>query len=79
MKSIVSYINENQNLTIRNVTIGDKFKNGKHLTAEVVDFIENKSMVSGQIIGYTCIAKGVGGLSTNTFDVPFTQVLRNKI
>ena len=44
-------------MTIKGVTIGDKFKNGKHLIAEVVDFYEKKSLVTNEIIGYECIAK----------------------
>ncbi len=64
--------------TIKGVSIGDKFKNGKHLTAEVVDFYEKKSLVNGTVIGYECIAKSMG-LATNLFEVPFTTVLRNKI
>lgn len=66
-------------MTIRNVTIGDKFKTGKNIVSEVVDFLEQKSIVSGEIIGYVCIAKGVDTFSVNTFEVPFTTVLRNKI
>lgn len=66
-------------MTIRNVTIGDRFKTGKNIVSEVVDFYEKKSMVTGEVIGHICIAKGVNTFSTNTFDVPFSTVLINKI
>lgn len=64
---------------IRGVNIGDKFKNGKINIYEVVDFYEVKSMKSGEIVSYQCIAKGVNTLSTNLFETPFSTVLRNKI
>lgn len=68
-------------MKIRNVEIGDKFRvNGsKFKIAEVVDFLECKSMATGEIVGYTCIAKLMGSLATNTFDIPFSSVVRYKI
>lgn len=66
-------------MTINNVTIGDKFKTGKNIVSQVVDFIEKKSMVTGEIVGYICIAKGVDTVAVNTFEVPFATVMRNKI
>lgn len=64
-------------MTIKGVTIGDRFQKGKHTICEVVDFEEIKSLVSGEIKGYRCIAKSTS-LSTNTFEVPFATVVRNR-
>jgi hypothetical protein len=66
-------------MELRNVKIGDKFKNGKYLTAEVIDFYEVKSLTTGEIIKYECIAKSTNEMTIGTFSVPFTTVLRNKI
>jgi hypothetical protein len=65
-------------ITIKGVSIGDKFKNGKHLIAEVVDFHEKRSLSTNEIVGYACIAKSTG-LASNKFEVLFTTVLRNKV
>lgn len=70
-------INTN-NMTIKGATIGDRFKTGKHTTAIVCDFVEKKSLTTGEVVGYLCIAKSEG-LASNEFEVPFTTVLRNKI
>ena len=64
-------------ITIKNVTIGDKFRYNKHAICEVVDFMEYKSMSTGEICGYTCIVKGVNTLASNTFDVPFSMVVQH--
>lgn len=65
---------------IHGVKIGDKFKNGKHTICEVRDILECKSMYLGTVIKHICLAKAVdGSLSTNTFEVPFATVMRNKI
>lgn len=67
-------------MTIRNVTIGDKFKpNNKHLIAEVVDFVETKSLVRNEVTGHICMAKLVNGIATNSFEVAFATVIRNKV
>lgn len=66
-------------MTIKNVSIGDQFTQGKHQLFEVVDFIEKKSLVTGQVVGHICMAKSIRGLSTNTFEVPFATVARNRI
>lgn len=66
-------------MTIRNVTIGDKFRTGKHTVSEVVDFVEKKSLTTGQVVGHLCIVRGVDTFSTNTYEVPFTTVLRNRL
>lgn len=64
---------------IRNVHLGDRFKTGRNTTAKVVDLREIKSIVTGLITGYQCIAAfevlGVVGL----FEVPFSTVVRNRI
>lgn len=67
-----------QEITINNVSIGDKFKTGKHMEAVIVDFIEKHSMTTNQIVGYICIAKAKGQAS-NHFEVPFATVVRNRI
>jgi len=67
--------------TIMNVTIGDRFKTGKHTTAKVIDFYEIRSVTTGMLIepiGYQCIAQSEG-LATNLFDTPFSIVVRNRI
>ncbi len=66
-------------MTIRNVTIGDKFQNGKRLICQVVDFHEVTSMTTKATVNYICIAQGIDSLAKNLFEVPFATVLRNKI
>lgn len=66
-------------MTIRNVTIGDKFRSGKHLICEVVDFYEVKSMVNGNVVDCICVVKGINSLAKNEFTVPFSTVTRNRI
>lgn len=66
-------------LTIKGVTIGDKFKQGKNIICEVVDFEVMLSMSTGLCTGHRCIAKSTSDLCTNQFDVPFATVIRNKI
>lgn len=63
---------------IKGVKIGDKFRpnNAKHIVAEVVDFLELKSMVTSEITGYQCIAKNITGFARNTYEVTFTSVKR---
>jgi hypothetical protein len=65
-------------MKINGVAIGDKFKKG-NITNEVVDFYELKSLKTGAIIGYNCMAKGVDTISGNVFEVPFATVIRFKI
>ena len=67
--------------TIKNVTIGDRFKTGKYTTAIVVDFYEIRSVTTGLLvepISYQCIAKSEG-LATNLFETSFSTVVRNRI
>ena len=66
-------------MKLYNVEIGDKFKNGKHLIAEVVDFHKVCSYTNNDIVRWECIAKGINTLATNTFIVQFSTVVRNKI
>lgn len=66
-------------LTIKNVSIGDRFKYDNQHISEVVDFIEQKSMITGEIVGYVCLAIGVGTLATNTFETAFATVVRNRV
>lgn len=63
---------------IHGVEIGDKFRWGKHLMAEVVDILECRSSVNGEILRHICIARPLNGLANNNFDVPFSTVVRNK-
>lgn len=65
-------------MTINNVTIGDKFKNGGTI-CEVVDLISLISVATGECVGYQCIAKGINTLSSNKFEIPFATVVRNRI
>jgi hypothetical protein len=64
-------------MTIHNFTIGDRFYKGS--ICEVVDFIELKSIITGEIIGYQCIAVQVNGLAKNRFETPFSTVVRYKL
>lgn len=66
-------------MELRGVKIGDKFKNGKHLMAEVIDFYEVRSLITGEFIRYECIAKSTNEMAIGSFAVPFCTVLRNKI
>ena len=65
-------------MTIKGVTIGDKFKKGNS-DCEVVDFYEVKSLGNNQIIYHLCIAKRITALSNSVFEVPFTTVIRYKL
>lgn len=60
------------------VSIGDKFKTGQKTSAVVIDILEKKSLANGSIIGYLCIAKGLG-IASNSFEVPFSTVKRGLI
>ena len=66
-------------LTIQGVSIGDIYENGRHRRAEVVDFIENRSMVTGEVVGYRVVAKSTNTMVINTFEECFTTVLKNRI
>jgi hypothetical protein len=65
-------------MTIQGVSIGDVFANGKHLRAQVVDFNEVRSMLTGEVVGYQCIAQGLG-LAKNRFVSTFAGAARNRI
>ena len=65
------------NMTIRNVKIGQNFYKG-NVICTVVDFIEEKSMVTGQVTGIKCMARA-NSVSTNVYEIPFATVVRNKI
>lgn len=63
---------------IKGVKIGDEFMYQKNVKCTVVDFYEQKSVLTGEVINYICIAKS-NNLSTNLFEVPFATVVRNII
>lgn len=65
-------------MEINGVSIGDVFATGKHTQAKVVDFLEQRSLVTGKIVGYVCIAQGIS-LADNRFPTSFASVLRNKV
>jgi K+-transporting ATPase c subunit len=66
-------------ITICGVKIGDRFTlRGKNVKAKVLDILEKKSLLTGNTVGYICLAESEG-LSTNTFEVPFSTVVRNRI
>jgi hypothetical protein len=66
-------------MEIKNVKIGDKFKQGKNLEAKVVDFHIVTSLKTGKLVKYICVAQLISGLAKNEFEVPFSTVIRNKI
>ena len=68
-------------ITIKGVSIGDHFfeRGAKFLKAKVVDILECKSMSTGEVIKYICIAEPISSLSTNQFEVPFATVQRYKV
>ena len=61
--------------TINNVTIWDVFMKWK-LKAIVVDFEMRVSLLNRSIISYVPIAKLLDWLATNTFEVPYSTVIR---
>ena len=68
-------------IIIKGVSIGDHFLNrgSKHLKCKVVDFLECKSMSTGEVFNYICIAEPINQLATNQFEVPFATVQRYKV
>lgn len=67
------------NSEINGVKIGDVFKYKRSITCKVIDFHAIMSIKSGKLIGYKCIAKGIGTMATNEFEVPFATVIRNRV
>jgi len=67
-------------MTIRNVTIGDRYKdrNSPHVF-EVVDFTETRSVLTGDVVKQMCVVKGVNTMSVNTHEVSFATVARTRI
>lgn len=72
-------------MEIKGVKIGDKFKKqlakSKYSICEVVNFVERKSIATGEIIDYECWAKSTDNKITLTgsFEVAFSTVKLNKI
>lgn len=70
-------------MTIKNVTIGDRFINPKDRKSQrvsiVTDFVEKKSMKTGKVFDYECVCQKdfLGNILTST--VPFSTVVRNKV
>ena len=60
------------------VEIGDKFyyNGSKHKLSEIVDILDCHSRKHGTVTGQIYLAKLVNGLSTNTFDVAKSTVVR---
>ena len=68
-------------LIINGVKIGDLFleRGSKNLKCKVVDILECKSIKTGEVVKYICIAEPVGQLATNQFETPFATVQRYKV
>jgi len=70
-------------MKINNVTIGDKFihpsNSRSKRISEVVDFIEHKSLITGSVIGYSCISTTEFMGQQLKSEVPFSTVIRNKV
>lgn len=62
------------------VEIGDRFHyNGsKYKLSEIVDILDCYSRKTGELTGQIYLAKLVNGLSTNTFDVAKSTVVRHR-
>lgn len=63
------------------IKVGDKFLyNGKkNFLSEVVDILDCRSRVTGEIVSVQYIAKSISGLSTNRFDVSKVGIVRNRV
>jgi len=70
-------------MTIRNVTIGDKFIDTCHRKSKrvstVVDFIEHTSMTTGKVVNTTIVASHEFMGQTMFTSPPFTTVIRNRV
>lgn len=70
-------------MTIKNVTIGDKFINTTDRKSKrvstVVDFIETKSVLTGETLGYEVVCEKDYMGQVLKSKCSFTTVLRNKI
>ena len=71
-------IKEDSNVQYHGVKIGDRFRTGKNTTSVVIDFYDVISVTTGELIKNICVVKG-DGVATNTYEVPFATVVRNKI
>src|ERR1044072_2907535 len=69
--------------TYKNVSIGDKFVAMKDSRSKrvstVIDFIERRSVTTGKVIDYECVAKQEFLGQTIVFETPFATVVRNRI
>ena len=66
------------NIKIKNVSVLDRFIY-KGLKAIVIDIAEVKSLVNNEIIEYKCYARMLEGFAHNTFEIPFSTVVKNRI
>ena len=70
-------------MTIKGVTIGDKFinpnSNKTKRVSTVIDFVEHKSLIKNEITGYSCWAENEIVGQKIKYEVAFTTALRNKI
>lgn len=74
---------ETKKLTIKNVSIGDRFIDTCHRKSKrvstVVDFIEKKSLLTGEILGHEVVASHeFMGQTLKTYP-PFTTVVRYRV
>tara|TARA_R110001632_G_scaffold9494_2_gene36465 strand:- start:1187 stop:1405 length:219 start_codon:yes stop_codon:yes gene_type:complete len=70
-------------MTIKGVTIGDKFISSKDYktrnVSTVVDFLEVKSLLTGEVVSLQCIAARKLLGQEIRFETPFSMVIRNKV
>jgi hypothetical protein len=70
-------------MTIKNVTIGDKFINPSHRKSKrvstVIDFLEVKSMTTGEVVRHECIASHEFMGQVLKTDVAFASVVMNRV
>ena len=72
-------------MEVKGVKIGDKFEKqlnkNKYSVCEVVDFIERRSVSTGELISVECWAKSIDGkfFQGKSFEVAFTTVKRGLI
>lgn len=70
-------------MTIRNVTIGDKFIDTRNRKSKristVIDFVERRSLKTGELINYECWAAHEFMGQTLQYEVAFATVVMNRV